>query len=169
MAGAFHGDAILILASSADRLRASLDVLDKAQPAMAAASLSAADAGTFVQIEAEANQGTIGDHPKARVLQNADHVAILLGGQGADATICATVMAVSEAAAQQIEQVMRGMQAFMALSAEQNPDAAAVANAAQITRQGRSVQLSLSYEAEELLTALRSCRPHYGGNHSKDQ
>lgn len=154
----FARPGLAVMAQTPEPIKAALDTLAGKAPALSAGSALAktlvADGKSFLSLNATDVADLTAGNPQAAVLQQAQKLAFTLGAATPDAlTAALTVETSSAETAQQLRQMLLGLQAVMQLQAAQDPDKAALANAIAISGADATVALSTALP-KDLLTRL---------------
>ena len=83
--------------------------------------------------------------PQAQILQQAEGGKLVLGENGDRLFLNISLKAKTVEASQQIQKIVQGLQALMALSQDQNPDLMELSNATQVSANGKVVTASIEY------------------------
>jgi hypothetical protein len=153
----------LVLFSNAEQpLTDALDVLAKRQAGLSPDSplggaFKADDAG-LLTLHAHGIAAIVGSQPKAESLKQAEALSLRVTTPDAETLNASlSVTAVSDETARQIQQALVGVQAIARLRAADDPRSAALASQASITGSGRTVEVALTLNADQLAALLR---PH---------
>ena len=160
-AGCIYAPDLLIMASSADDLKAAIDVLEGRAAGLRSGFVPAAPAGMIVVAAAEDQTGALGATPQAKMLQNAKRVTFMAGESAGNAQVTLCLTGKTEADAVNMEQVIQGMLALATLAKDKNPQAAELAGAVRVTRQGQDVNAAMSYPAAKLIAQMQACKAQH--------
>ena len=83
--------------------------------------------------------------PQAQILQQAEGGKLVLGEHGDRLFLSISLKAKTEEASQQIQKIVTGLQALMALSQNQNPDLMELSNATKVSANGKVVTAWIEY------------------------
>jgi hypothetical protein len=93
--------------------------------------------------------------PNAAVLKKAEGGRLVIGEKGDRVALSLDVKTGSPDVAQQIQQVVQGLLALGALSADQKPDLAALVQGASVTRSGATVSLAVELPVAKVLNKIK--------------
>ena len=93
--------------------------------------------------------------PNAAVLKKAQGGRLVIGEKGDRVALSLDVKTASPDVAQQIQQVVQGLLALGALSADQKPDLAALVQGASVTRNGAMVSLGVELPVAKVLNKIK--------------
>ena len=155
---------VAVVAATPAQVKDAIQVLDGSAASLSPGSLKLPALSSVLVVGARRANGQIGDNANAAVLQNADWLTVGADEAAGNVSLALTLGASSPESAAQMEQAIRGIIALTTLSQQQNPQAAALANAISINTAGPVVTAALSYPAESLYALLKARRP---GSHHK--
>jgi len=126
----FYEDDLIVIGAGLDGVKHAVDVL-KGSAANAAnivfSQATEGAKGVFFQVMANNIRQTVGDHPKAAVLRQADRFALAAGEIEGKFYIDFLLTAKSEEVAQAINKIVDGIIAFATLAGEEDPKLAELA------------------------------------------
>ena len=131
----FAAKGIAVVGPEVDKVKAAIDVLDgKADNLSKYSNLKGALASkdSFLLVQAVKGTNGIGDRANAAILQNTDWLALSIGELAGQVEAALSLGSDSPENAAKIEQVVRGMVAFMTLGNEQNPKIADLAKGVKV-------------------------------------
>lgn len=169
----FKGDCA-VLGQSADDVRAALGVLEGGQPGLKGTTsmqIPADVAGAFVVASAAKDaSGGIGQRARAAVLQNAEWLNFTLGESAGQFVLVADVGMKDVASAEQTDQVLRGMIAYMTLSRTTNPTMAALVDGLKVTNVNGRMSIRFHCTVQQMYDFLqaqkelrKNMHPRHGG------
>lgn len=161
----FYAPGVTLAGGDTGGIKAAIDVLDGKKAGLKAGfGLKMPGNGGFLAIAADKYEGRIGNKAKAAVLQNADWVALSVGNSGENVDLDLKLGANTEENSRQMEQVVRGLIAFMSLSRDQNPVAADIAKAVSVNVDNGTVGVKFSYSSESLYKLIKAMKQRRGPN-----
>lgn len=153
---------ILVVGRRLETVQGALDVLRNAAPHLAADSdllgLVPSRAAVILIASAQGLQDMPGLRPQAAMLKNSRRLAFVAGEENSQLFIDVCFEAQTAEAADQMAAVVRGMLAYGALSQEQTPVLARLAQRAQVAVEGPLVKVSLLTPVTDLVESLRQVR-----------
>jgi len=156
--GSVHGNGAIIISGGRVAVEKALDVMDGEVPGLSNAAglggLAAVEAGVFGLAAAQL-VGAEGLHPSAASLKKADSVTVALSEKAGTVNANLVAMAKDEEIATQMEAVVRGVIAAGILAEEEQPELARLAVAAKVSIKGRSVSVTISYPAKDVVGFLK--------------
>ncbi|MDD4870493.1 MAG: hypothetical protein PHR77_08020 [Kiritimatiellae bacterium] len=152
----FYAPGVTVLGGEVDKVKMAVDVLDAKRDGLKDnAGLKIPGNAGFLMISARKDENKSGNPAKAAVLQNADWLTIVAGDAGESVNLEFKLGANSQENAQQIEQLVRGMIAFVMLSKEQDQAVADIARAVSVNVENGVVGVKFSYSAEQLYKFIK--------------
>ncbi|MEI7901346.1 MAG: hypothetical protein WCK89_13930 [bacterium] len=159
----FAKPGLAMLSSSSSALTDALDVLTGNKAGLAPdAPISDAFAPTsqaVLSLHAFDISAIVGQAPKAKMLQQAQALSLLV--QTVDADTLEAALSVTTATAEtalQIQQAIMGIQALMLLQTGSKPEIATLASLAQITSNGSTVNITLKLPKAMIEKAMNDCQ-----------
>jgi len=152
----FYSPEVTVAGGNVNQVKEAIDLLDAKREGLKGKSgLVVPDSDGFLVACARRDEGKEGP-ASATVLKNAEWLTVAVKNTGENVDIDAKLGANSEENAKQIEQMVRGIAAFLALSAEQNEAAADIAKALSVNIDNRTVGVNFSYGVEPLYKLIRN-------------
>ncbi len=96
------------------------------------------------------------DEPQARILKMTNAGAIAIGEKGTNTVAHALLVATSDDMADKVMKIVQGMTAMLSLTESTDKEVADFISSAAVSRDDRTVRLSLSYSSERLAQMIRS-------------
>jgi hypothetical protein len=153
----FYAPGVTVVGGEVTKVKMAMDVLDgKGNGLKDDAVLKIPGNTGFLIVSARKDEDKNNNPAKAAVLQNAEWLTIVAGDMGDNVNLELNLGANSQESAQQIEQIVRGMIAFMTLSKEQDQGVADLAKAISVNVDNSAVGVKLSYSAEQLYKFIKS-------------
>jgi hypothetical protein len=160
--GTFAAVDLIVISQSQDAVKAALDVLaGQSQPLAEDAGSSLAILtewadGAFIAAAADGLSDLAAGNEHAAVLKNSQMMSIVADEVDGQMRLFVHLEGKSDQAAQQIEQVARGMLAFAALKVQHDQELSALFEAIQLTRAERQIVMSFEYPSAELYEFAKS-------------
>lgn len=152
----FYSPGVTVAGGDINQVKAAIDRLDgKKEGLKANTGLMVPDSAGFLVASARKDEGKEGP-ANATVLKNAEWLAVSVKNLGENVDIEAKLGANSAENAKQIEQMVRGLAAFLALSAAQNEAAADIAKALSVNIDNCTIGVNFSYGAEPLYKLIKN-------------
>ena len=171
MAAAFQSPTVVVAGGSVDGVKAALDVLDGKRTNMSdGKGLKVPDItdSSFFTAFGERPAADVGIVPEAAVLQSCDWLAMTAGETAGNVELSLKLGSAIAGNNAQIEQVVRGMLAFMTLAKERDPALAEVAAAFKVASDTTGVYVAFSLPADKVnqfLKDRKQAAPQPGGRH----
>lgn len=154
---AFVGENLAVLGPSFDKVKAALDVIDGRAPCLQENGLRGLDSpDAYLLVSSTQTESGAAQPPRSTMFQNAEWMTLSLGETAGQASGTLTLAAKTPENAAQIEQVVRGMIAFMLLSKEQNPAVAEMAQGLSVTSQNNIITVQMSGSARALHDVMKA-------------
>ncbi|MCE5184762.1 MAG: DUF4315 family protein [Planctomycetaceae bacterium] len=162
--GAFAADNVIAISQTSSALQAALDVLaqkgkslaDKEQPRLY--TLSQAPEGSFVVAAAE-GLSRLGGPEHAAILNNSNFLVFITSEQDARLKARLQLESQTEESALQIEQIVRGMLAFVTLQLNDQPQMQKLVQSCIITRDGANLTFDLTVASQDFFALVKSMEP----------
>ncbi|OGV69506.1 MAG: hypothetical protein A2283_09545 [Lentisphaerae bacterium RIFOXYA12_FULL_48_11] len=152
----FYSPEVTVAGGDVNQVKVAIDLLDgKKDGGKDNTGVMMPDADGFIVACARKDEGKEGP-ANATVLKNAEWLTVFVRNTGENVDIEAKLGANSEENAKQIEQMVRGIAAFLALSAEQNEAAADIGKALSVNIDKCTVGVNFTYGAEQLYKLIKS-------------
>jgi len=162
--GAFAADGLIVIGQKESCVITALDVLSgrieplsqhKDAPLYSLCNVSSS---TFVLAAAVGVSDLVRDDQHAAILKNS-HVLAIAGFEDSGlVNLTINLETETEAAAEQVEQVVRGMMAFASLSQQEHPQIAPLLQAGTLSREGSKLAYRFEYPSGKLFDVLKSFR-----------
>jgi hypothetical protein len=154
----FYSSRLLIIGSDEPSVVSALQILNGSQPSLSdrktpALPLPPPSEGVFLTAVTKGYAGSPQEPLKALILRNTDSAVVQIGERKGIVDAGIVLTAVSPDAAFQIHQILNGLMLSASL-AEDASGLAKLAALSEVTRQGRTVSLSLHCPAQEAASAL---------------
>ncbi len=153
-AACFIDEQSFVAAGSVEQVKAALDAIDK-NAEVDGSDIPTADEGTVFFFHTEKLSGALANNPHAQITKSAQSLTFSASEAGENVAMDLKLAAASEEKALQIQQVVSGMLAFMALAGEENPEAAKLAQDIKISADGATVSLGLTRSSSEVFDFLK--------------
>lgn len=159
--GTFAAEDLIIISQTPAALQTAMDVLAGKQPSLADKadeplfSLTQAPEGAFLIAAAEGLSKLAGQE-HAAILKNSNFMVFITGEQAGNLTAHLKLESETDESALQIEQVVRGMLAFMTLQMKDQPMLQKLLQSSVITRDGRKLEFKLSAPSQEVFDLVKS-------------
>ena len=156
--GGFLGGGILVMSESPAMVRSALDVLDGRSGGMTAShelasAIGRADTAFFM---AAANLSDMpAAVPEAAILQKARAFHLAVDEVGTDMQIMLRMVTETPRDAELLENMLRGMIAFGQLNEAGEPELAAIAGKARVTRDERVIEIALSHPGDKIVEMIK--------------
>ncbi len=152
----FYSPSVTVAGGDIEQVKTAIDVLDGKKGGIgSSAGLSVPDNAGFL-VACARRDGRQEGPANATILKNAEWLTLSVKNIGDNVDIQAMLGAASEEHAKQIEQMVRGLTAFLALSAGQNEAAADIAKALSVNIDNRTVSVNFSYGADQLNKLIKN-------------
>ncbi len=171
--GAFAGERLIVMSQREEPVRAMLDLLSGKEQTLAQvnegplAGLAQAPAGAFMVMAAEDLAQLSKKDKNAAIFHKSNMMAVVAGENENDVYMYADLTAENELAAQQIEQVLYGIQAFAALKNTRNPEMVSFINSIKLERNANQLYLTLRSPAMTVFKILEA-KTSWWKKHQKD-
>lgn len=160
---AFPSDAVVLVSKSRPRLLMARDVLRGAAPSLEKTGrsplkgllASSADAYLFTASVIPSGEFFAEDEPQARILKLAQSGALALGERGTNTFAHARLVAPSDQAADKLMKILQGLTASLSLATTSDKEVAEFLDSAKVSRDERTVVLTLAYSSERLAEMVR--------------
>lgn len=163
--GTFAADDLIVIGQTEATVKTALDVLDGRGTSLAANrtgalwGLTEGLDGAILSVAAVGLSELTGDNEHAAVLKNSRMLAIIADEAEGDMQLFVQLEANSVEAAQQVEQVARGMLAFASLQVQNQPALLPLIQACHLTRTDAQIALSFRYSSAALFGLAKSHVP----------
>lgn len=171
--GAFAGERLIVMSQREEPVKAMLDLLAGKEKTLAQvnegplAGLAQAPAGAFMVMAAEDLAQLSKKDKNAAIFHKSNMMAVVAGENENDVYMYADLTAENELAAQQIEQVLYGIQAFAALKHARNPEMVSFINSIKLERNANQLYLTLRSPAMTVFKILEA-KTSWWKKHQKD-
>jgi len=158
--GAFATEDLIVISQSKDTVTAMLDLLKEPSKSIANAQdnvltgLSEAPEGAIMITAADGLSDLIENNHHAAILKNSKLMAVIIGENDGIMKLDIDLIAENTEAATNIEQVVRGMQAFMTLNQNQQPEIASLIQATMLQRNENQLALTFQYPSVKLFEMM---------------
>lgn len=152
--GCFHSSGVAVMGSSDDDVNGALDVLDSRKPSLAGspllASLGPAPATPVLAVVFDAaGKAPVG--AKTEILKLARRAALSVGESAGLVRARLQLEAPDASTAAEMMKIADGMRSLMVLNKDKDPQAAQLAQGANVSASGLQVVVTLDYPAAELI------------------
>lgn len=160
--GVFAREDTIVIAQSAETVAVALDAINgktdtlASQPDSSLAQLCQKQENAILTAAATDLSELTKNDQHAAVLKNSKLLAVLVSEDSGNMKLKTRLEADTVESATQIETVLRGMIAFGALSAAENPDAAKLIQAITLTRIDETLELSAQYPSVDLFDLIKN-------------
>lgn len=160
--GAFAADNLIVIAQTPEAVIDVLDVRSGKIPSLAQQkdstlySLCQGRDNAIAIAAAEGLSDLAGDNEQAAVLKNSSLFMALAAEDAGNMKLDVHLEAESEESAMQIEQVVRGMLAFVSLQSQQNPDLGKLLAAIVLTRDKNALDCKFAYSSKALYDMIQA-------------
>jgi hypothetical protein len=159
--GVFAADNLILITQEEQALTAALEVLAgqraslAKQPDLPLAALLQGTQGAVIAAAATDLSSLAKGNEHAAVLLNSQLISLVINEIEGNLCVFIQIDAKDVEAAQQIEQVARGLLAFAALQAQQNPDMASLVGACSLTRTNSGLTFEFRYPSAQLYALIK--------------
>lgn len=157
--GVFARDNMILMSQALQPVEEALDVLDGTHANIAQsnnlACLSKAPANPIALIAAEDLGQLTGDNAHAAILKNSDVLMVIADEQNQNFSLSLDLWAREEQTALQIEQILLGIKAFMALNQAEHPELNQMLRSIQFSRQDSLISIHFQYPSADLFSFLK--------------
>jgi hypothetical protein len=160
---AFPPEPIILVSKSKAQLLKARDVFRGAAPSLAKSSTELAKfvkgsegAYLFAASLVPAEKFFPAEGPQTRILKMASSGALAIGERNTDTFGRADLVASSDAMADKLQKIVQGMTAMMSLAESNDKALADFLSSANVTREGKTVSLSLAYSSARLSQMIKS-------------
>jgi hypothetical protein len=158
--GCFHGDNLVVLGSSLETVKHSLDVLDgKADNARTQRQFGLmrrrATQGAFIVAAADGVGKMAEQWQQTVMLKNTEQSSLIAGETEGKLFVELNLLAVSEQTAQELMQVAQGIIAMLNLAGKDQPHVAELASGIKVTAQENLVRVRLDTEAAKVASFIK--------------
>lgn len=163
--GTFATDNLILISQTEDAVKGTLDVLAGRSAALAADKstslygLTEGTQGAFVVAAADGLSDLVKDNEHAAVLQNSKMSVMIADEAQGQMRLFVQLEANSIEAAQQVEQMARGMLAFAMLQQEQHPELKPLLGACNLTRTDAKISFEFHYPSADLFAIAKQFAP----------
>lgn len=163
--GAFASDNLIVISQTEDGTKAALDVLAAKGTCLANSqnaplwTLTEGTQGAFVVVAAEGLSELTANNEHAAVLQNSRMMAFIADEAEGSLRLFVQLEANSVEAAQQVEQVARGMLAFAMLQQQKHPELTPFIQACNLARTNARLAFEFRYPSADLFALLKKHTP----------
>jgi hypothetical protein len=160
--GAFATEELIVISQSEDTVTAMLDLLKDPSKSIAhakdnaVAGLSETSEKAIVLAAADGLSELAEDEGHAAILKNSTLMAVIVAENDGNMKLSIDLIAENAEAATKIEQVILGMQAFMTLSQNENPDIASLIQATTLQRNDNQLALTFQYPSVKLFEMMKT-------------
>tara|TARA_Y100000588_G_scaffold126259_1_gene138330 strand:- start:69 stop:1037 length:969 start_codon:yes stop_codon:yes gene_type:complete len=152
----FHGNDTIVIAQSKDLVHKALDVIDGSSESIGSNNALDALAGELENPMMLAYGdfsafGEIGDNPRTAMLKMVTRLGIASGESVGISKVAIFLEASDADACQQVESILRGIQAMGSLQREKQPDIAKLANAVTFDRDSNKLKVVFQMDTQELI------------------
>ena len=160
--GAFATEELIVISQSKDTVTAMLDLIKEPSKSIANAQnnaltgLSEAPEGAIMIAAADGLSELTEDKDHAAILKNSKLMAVIIGENNGNMKLNIDLIAENAEAATKIEQVVRGMQAFMTLSNTQQPEINSLIQATTLQRNDNQLALTFQYPSAKLFEMIKA-------------
>lgn len=164
--GAFAANNLIIISQTEGSVKAALDVLAGQGVSLAANkgtplySLTEGTQGAFVVAAANGLSELTQDKNHAAILQNSKMIATFADETEGNLRLFVQLEANNAEAAQQVEQVARGMLAFASLQQQKHPELTPLIGACNLARTESQIKFEFRYPSEKLFELIKTFTPH---------
>jgi len=157
--GVFAQDNLIIMSQGLQPVEEALDVLDGTHTSIAQsdnlACLSSAPANPILLAAAEDLGQLTGDNAHAAILKNSDVLMVIADEENQNFSLSLDLWAQEEQTATQIEQILLGIKAFMALNQAEHPELNQLLQSVQFSRQDSLISIHFQYPSADLFSILK--------------
>ncbi|MBI5766660.1 MAG: hypothetical protein HZA93_02620 [Verrucomicrobia bacterium] len=161
---AFPPEPVVLVSKSKAHLLKARDVFRGAAPSLAKNSGSAlgkflkSSDGAYLFVASMIPAETLvkGDGPQTRILKMASSGSLAIGERSADTFARADLIASNDQMAEKLLKIVQGMTAMMSLAETNDKQLAEFLNSAAVSREGKTVSLSLAYNSARLAQMIKS-------------
>lgn len=155
----FYGPDVTVMSDSIETLKKAVDVLDKNAADLTQGNMQLPDTTKCLIVAAAAVENQIGNEPSAAIFKNARWITVTADEKDANIAVETSVCATTADQAVQIEQVIRGLSAYVGLAQNSDPKIADIIKNISVTRDGQVVKGSFSCSIDELFDTIKErCR-----------
>jgi hypothetical protein len=156
--GVFHTSGVLVLGEDADGMNKALDVLDGQRPSLETenpfALLASVQDAAFFMATADFAALSSNAKPKAQLFKNAAAAAMGIGESNQRMFGTLVLETGEPQAAKGMKMIADGLIALALLNAENDPNAAQLAEAAQVNAEGNRLVIQLSCSSDEFIAMV---------------
>jgi predicted transposase YdaD len=162
--GAFATADLIVISQSKDTVTAMLDLLKEPSKSIANAQdnaltgLSEAPEGTIMITAADGLSELIENNHHTAILKNSKWMAVIIGENDGIMKLNIDLIAETTETTTNIEQVIRGMQAFMTLNQNQQPEITQLIQATTLQRNENQLALTFQYPSVKLFEMMMAHR-----------
>ena len=157
--GVFARENMILLSQSRQAVEQGLEVLDgKSSNLIQSGNLACLDnapANSIVLLAAEDIGELTGDNAQAAILKNSDVLLFIADEVNQNFSLSLDLWAQDVQTAAQIEQILLGIKAFLALNQGKEPEITKLLGAFQFQRQDTLLSIRFQYPSEELFSILK--------------
>ncbi len=163
--GTFAADDLIVISQTEEAIQGVLDVLAGQGKSLAAdrsaslGNLTEGIDGAFVAVAAVGLSELAGDNEQAAVLKNSRMLAILADESEGQMRLSVQLETNNAEAAQQVEQIARGMLAFASLQMQNKPELLSLLQGCSLTRTDAQIAFSFRYPSAALFALVKSFAP----------
>jgi len=158
MYGCLYTDQLVVISAGLDTVKQAVDILQgramNATDVVFSHAIPDAE-GVFCQVMAYNVSATAGREPKAAVLRQTDELGLAVGENQGKVFVDLGLTAESEQTAQAIKKVLDGIVAFVALTGDEQPRLAALAQNVQTSCTQSTVRAHLESDPESIIQLLK--------------
>ena len=160
--GAFATEDLIVISQSKDTVTAMLDLLKDPSKSIGHAKdnvmtgLSETPEGTVMITAADGLSKLTENNDHVTILRNSKFIAVVLGENNGNMELNIDLIAENVEAAIKIEQVILGIQAFMTLDQNQNPDITTLIQSTMLQRNDNQLTLTFQYPSVKLFEMMKA-------------